>query len=172
MILSVKQSGGFTLIEVLVAMLVLAIGLMGVAGLQVLGVQGNASALHKNIASQFAYDLADRARANPSGNYVIAYESAPPSATNCTLSSANCSPSVMASFDLAQWKCSLGSFSTHANCANIMPAVNMGLPMGDGSVSRSGDLYTVQIRWLDNRRQDMSVDDGPQLQTFEMDFSL
>ncbi len=167
-----RQSCGFTLIEVLVAMLVLAIGLMGIAGLQVFGVQGNASALNKNLAAQLAYDLADRVRANPNVTYAIDFAAAPPAPTNCMQAAANCSPSTMATFDLAQWKCSMGTYAAHANCANIMPAAVMTLPLGDGQIRRNGSRYSIQVRWLDDRRQDMAADDGPALQTFVMDFSL
>ncbi len=163
---------GFTLIEVLVAMLVLAIGLMGVASLQVLGVQGNTSALNKNLAAQLAYDLADRVRANPSVSYAIDFETAPPAPTNCLQAAANCSPAAMATFDLAQWKCAMGTHAAHARCANIMPAANMTLPMGDGQIARAGSQYRIQVRWLDDRRQDMAAEDGPVLQTFVMDFNL
>lgn len=54
---------GATLIEVLVAVVVLAIGLLGLAGLQMTGLQSNHSASLRSQASLLAYDLSDRMRA-------------------------------------------------------------------------------------------------------------
>jgi len=48
----------------LVAMLVLAIGLLGLAGLQVVGLRNNQSAYLRAQATQLAYDMADRMRTN------------------------------------------------------------------------------------------------------------
>ena len=58
-----KQSG-FTLLEVLVAMLVLAIGLLGLAGLMTSSMRDNLSASHRTQATWLAYDILDRMRAN------------------------------------------------------------------------------------------------------------
>ncbi|MCX7101946.1 MAG: type IV pilus modification protein PilV, partial [Methylobacter sp.] len=62
-----KQTAGFTLIEVLIAMLVLAVGLLGLAGLQATSLKSNQSAYNRSQATQLAYDLADRMRANVAG---------------------------------------------------------------------------------------------------------
>jgi type IV pilus assembly protein PilV len=56
---------GFTLTEVLVAVLVLAVGLLGLAGLQLAGMKGNHSAYLRSQAAIAAYDLLDRVRADP-----------------------------------------------------------------------------------------------------------
>lgn len=55
---------GFTMIEVLVAVIVLSVGLLGLAGLQATGLRNNHSATLRSIASLQAYDIADRMRAN------------------------------------------------------------------------------------------------------------
>jgi type IV pilus assembly protein PilV len=66
---------GFTLIEVLIAVLVLAVGLLGLAGLQLAGMKSNHSAYLRSQATIAAYDLLDRMRADPGafrgGPYVI-----------------------------------------------------------------------------------------------------
>jgi type IV pilus assembly protein PilV len=56
---------GFSLIEVLVTMLVLAFGLLGVAGLMLGGVSNAANSESRSKASMLAADMADRIRANP-----------------------------------------------------------------------------------------------------------
>jgi type IV pilus assembly protein PilV len=55
---------GFTLIEVLIAMLILSVGLLGLAGFQASSARNNTSAYNRSQATQLAYDLADRIRAN------------------------------------------------------------------------------------------------------------
>ena len=55
---------GFTMLEVLVAILVLSLGLLGLAGLQTVGLRNNAGSAQRTIATQLAYDMADRMRAN------------------------------------------------------------------------------------------------------------
>jgi type IV pilus assembly protein PilV len=56
---------GFTLTEVLIAVLVLAVGLLGLAGLQLAGMKSNHSAYLRSQATIVAYDLLDRMRADP-----------------------------------------------------------------------------------------------------------
>jgi len=55
---------GFTLVEVLVTIIVLALGLLGLAGLQALSLKNNHVAYYRSIASQQASDMQDRMRAN------------------------------------------------------------------------------------------------------------
>ena len=59
-----KSERGMTLIEVLVAVLVLAIGLLGLAGLQMTGLKSNHSAYLRSQTTLLAYDLTDRMRVN------------------------------------------------------------------------------------------------------------
>ena len=69
-----KIERGATLIEVLVAVVVLSIGLLGLAGLQVTSLQSNHSAYMRSQASLLAYDLADRMRAARSATEGGAYD--------------------------------------------------------------------------------------------------
>ena len=70
-----KQSG-FTLLEILVAMLVLAIGLLGLAGLTTSSMRNNLSASHRTQATWMAYDIVDRMRANRASAVTGAYAGA------------------------------------------------------------------------------------------------
>lgn len=58
-----KNQQGVSLIEVLVAVVVLAVGLLGLAGLQATSIKSNDSANLRSQASLLAYDVADRMRA-------------------------------------------------------------------------------------------------------------
>lgn len=154
---STAQSG-FTLIEILVAVLVLSIGLLGLAGLQATALRNNTSASERSQATFLAYDIIDRMRANPSafdaGNYDNAYGTAPTGATNCQTTVASCTAAQMAAFDLDQWKCLLGNWTSDATCNTTLDIDRGLLPDGDGRIVRDAgdpDVVTVTVRWTDGR---------------------
>ena len=85
---------GFTLLEVLIALLVLSIGLLGLAALQTTGLRSNQMASMRTLATQAGYDITDRMRANPAGvtagDYVISLaDTTDPSATETAPSDLN-----------------------------------------------------------------------------------
>jgi type IV pilus assembly protein PilV len=59
------SQSGFTLLEVLIAMVVLSIGLFGLAGMQTMTMRANTSSYHRSLASMLANDMMDRIRSNP-----------------------------------------------------------------------------------------------------------
>lgn len=64
-ILANKKTQGFTLVEVLVAMVIFAIGMLGLAGMQGIALKDNNDAYMRSQAVFFAYDMGDRIRVNP-----------------------------------------------------------------------------------------------------------
>ncbi len=133
-----KQKGA-TLLEVLVAVLVLSIGLLGIAGLQVISMKYTSSAYQRAQATQLAYDVIDRMRTNRDeaekygSGYVVALGGSYSVSTTCE--AASCNPTAMATYDIANWKVALAAT----------------LPSGDGSVSvnTATKMVTVNIRWDD-----------------------
>lgn len=160
---------GFSMIELLVAVLVMGIGVLGIAALQMVSLQNNRSALVRAEAVALAYDMMDRVRANPFGTpRGSAYdgldlEEAPPTATNCM--TGTCSPAQMVNFDQAVWKCQLGAFNEESACndwraAGALPPVadQPGLPNGDGAVEVEGSgIVRVTVQWTDAGGQVQSV---------------
>jgi type IV pilus assembly protein PilV len=69
------HEAGMTLIEILVAIVVLSVGLLGLAGLQIKGIQVNQGSVYRWQASMLAEDIADRIRADnvgaSNGNYKV-----------------------------------------------------------------------------------------------------
>ena len=171
---TMNNSKGFTLIEVLVAVFVLAIGLLGLAGLQAKSLQFNQSAYQRSQATILAYDIIDRMRANLSearnGSYDIARGDVPPTATNCQASGATCSTATMVDFDLAQWKCSIGSYDDNSTCEDDF-GIKGALLEGKGTVVTNGDIITVTIDWIDDRTQeegDGTVEGNDRVTAFEV----
>jgi type IV pilus assembly protein PilV len=154
-----KTNTGFTLIEVLISMLILAVGLLGLAGLQATGLRNNLSAYHRSQATQLAYDIADRMRANVADAQNLAtsvYIAMDPedAATQaaCTAIAGACSPTLMAQHDLFEW---------NSNITSILPS-------GEGSIAVAGSLFTITVNWDDNRDGAVNANDP----SFQMSFQL
>lgn len=136
--------------EVLVALAVLSIGLLGMAGMQLFSMKSSHGAYLQSQASIFAYDLIDKMRANPvgvnNGSYDSSYSSIPGTPPNCQSTAATCSPIQLASFELAQWKCALGSYENDLACSGTLDMTTV-LPNGDGKIERNGNDVTVTVQW-------------------------
>ena len=148
-----KKHSGFTLIEVLIAMLVLAVGLLGLAGLQATSLRNNQSAYNRSQATQLAYDIADRMRANAAGiaSYTAILPSDATAKPNC-LTIAGCSPADMAENDLYEWNCAVAG-----GCENDIPPISATLPSGEGiegTIEEAAGVFTITITWDDNRDGD------------------
>lgn len=125
------RQSGFTLLEVLIAILVLSIGLLGLAGLMVSSIRNSHSAYHRTQATWLAYDMIDRLRVDRA-NAISA--SVP---YNIPLTTAVSGSTGLAGTDVTNWKTTL---------ANALPA-------GDGSVLvvPASRAVTVIVQWNDTR---------------------
>jgi type IV pilus assembly protein PilV len=148
-----RQNRGVTFVELLVAVVVLSIGVLGVAALQAISLQQNRSALFRAEANQLANDMLDRIRANPSVIYTpVLIDAAPASANNCYTT--NCSVVQMAVFDISSWKCQLNSNDVDDNVYSVctMLGITSSLPEGAGAVSLAGSIYSITVQWVDDRK--------------------
>lgn len=102
------QQRGFTLIEVLVAILILSIGVLGAAGMQVAALQSNKEARNQAVGVRYAQEIADRMRANriyaskPANTYVDVNWASPadaPSGSDCANTTCG-TPEAVASWDI------------------------------------------------------------------------
>jgi type IV pilus assembly protein PilV len=113
-----KCQKGFSLVEVLVALLVLSIGLLGLAALQTTSLKFNTDSYFRTQATYFVYDIIDRMRANSNsvvsgGTYDIPDAAAADSiystylsckASSCTCSGASlCNTTQLATHDVGRW---------------------------------------------------------------------
>lgn len=136
-----STSLGFTLVEALIALIVLSIGLLGVAGMQIAGLRANLSAASRTQASYLADDIVDRMRANNTaarnGEYNVALGVTPTGTTT-------------AQKDVQTWVTELQT-----------------LPSGKGSigVNPTTNIATITIQWVDSRGGDSSACTGPNLAT-------
>ena len=135
-----RRNAGFSLIEVLVALLILSIGLIGLAGLQNRGLRDNHSALLRSQAVQHAEDMLDRMRANRAAAQAGRYD----------IEIGKPGPADWSGFDDLRAKLT-GSYTgiTLSDLTEWKFALVRSLPFGDGSVAVNGGVVTVRVEWAE-----------------------
>ncbi len=96
----IKRNGGFTLVEVLIALIVLSVGMLGIAGLYVHSMQAGRTSMFRHHAVTLAGDVGDRIRANPRAGPAYALAG---SNNNCVDGGVDCTPGQMAANDIFLW---------------------------------------------------------------------
>ncbi|EIJ43889.1 type IV pilus modification protein PilV [Beggiatoa alba B18LD] len=148
------KSAGFTLIEMLIALLVLSIGLLGVAALQTTGQRFNHSAYVRTQATFLAYDLMDRIRTNPvqaaNGAYGIGFFTSISNAKDCATQV--CTPAELKDYDLSEWGKAVGVIAV---TGQIVALPNPEAGVAYDAVTRT---YTVTLRWQEERNSTTKVE--------------
>jgi type IV pilus assembly protein PilV len=120
---TLRAQSGFSLLEVLVTLVILSLGILGVAGLQNVALKNAHSALLRAQAAQYAYDMLDRMRVNRAAAAGGAY--------NRALGDPAPTGSSLADSDRAGWLAQLRS-----------------LPEGAGGiVVDANGTATITVRW-------------------------
>jgi len=124
----------FSLVEVLIALVIMSVGMLGIAGLYVQSMQAGRTSLFRHNAVTLAGDVADRIRANPKAGF--SYEGAG-SDQGCVATGIDCDQASMAAHDIFQWD---------------QQAVNS-LPSGDVTVIFDDTVapvsFTITISWVE-----------------------
>lgn len=145
---------GFTLVEILVALLVLSIGLLGLAALQLTSFQFNTDSYLRTQTTFAAYDIVDRMRVNSTGlgngEYDVAtsadanttvsnYQACSGSGgtCNCDGSSASCDAAELALYDLGRW---------YTKMDETLPGANAKRATIDRTAA---NLVTIRIFWTE-----------------------
>ena len=128
-----RPAGGFTLIEVLIALIIMSVGMLGIASLYVQSMQAGRTSLFRHNAVTLAGDVADRIRANRTAGVV--YEDPNGADNNCIAGGTNCSAPQMAMHDILIWK----------------QQARDTLPNGDVVIVFNNAVtpptYTIQVTW-------------------------
>jgi type IV pilus assembly protein PilV len=136
-----EKDSGFTLIEILISIVVIGVGLMATARMQLLAVQNTQGGYMRAQASNIGYDIIDRMRVNTpaltNGDYDIGADDDTPAVIDCKGADANCSTVEMAQFDHFWWRETVEEF----------------LPSGTGAIATEDNgtftKVTVSLTWID-----------------------
>jgi type IV pilus assembly protein PilV len=161
---------GFSMIELLVAVVVLAIGLLGMAGLQTAGLSNNQSAYFRSQATIAIADMVDRMRANTAGvkdRYYQSFDtSAAPASPNCISTSGGCNAQELADYDMREWAKLFTNVDDDASYVALLPNAT-----GTISYNDLTEIYNIKISW-----QEMSWAAGgskqAQTQSMQVNISL
>lgn len=120
-----RRQAGFSLIEVLITVLIIAIGLMGFGAMMLNSMKNNRLSMQRSLATAYAYDIIDCMRVNRAaalgGNYTVTFGG--------TLSGG-----TVAATDVTAWKAQLAAL----------------LPDGKGQISLPGNnVIKVEIQWTE-----------------------
>ena len=135
-------AAGFTLLEILIALVVLSIGLLGIAALQGVGLRTSHGAQLTSQASVLAYDIADRIRANPQGTYLG-------STDNINCDNPPTAPPLDEA-DFAEWSCAVRALLPNGSGEILGSAVSTVI----GGITRTVTTYTITLTWTDRQLED------------------
>ena len=139
-----KFERGLSMFEILITILVVSIGLLGLAGLQFTGLRAANNAQEHTLATLLAQDIEERIRTNTAAAAASAYNNvtldstSSPAVVDCV--TANCTDTQMANFDIYQW------YRLIVPTAGDKPR----LPNASISItSNNGDDFQIAIQWGD-----------------------
>jgi type IV pilus assembly protein PilV len=136
-----QHQSGSSLIEILVAVFILAAGLLGLASMQMLSLKNINNAQFHTLATTYAYDMAERMRSNREAGLAGSYDNITSTVSDPGCS--NCSAAQMAQLDGFQWN------------QLIQSAVKEGgLPEGKGTVVKAGSVYNISVTWKEQQQTD------------------
>ena len=144
-----QKTHGFTLLETLIALVVLSVGMLGIASLHVEGLRNGRTATLRTKALTLATDMAEKMRANrlgaQSGNYVSTAGDMGNN-NNCAddadgVPTVACTPALMAAHDIWLWKQSL------LNAQTGLPGTPTALIASDGATPPT---LTITLNWREN----------------------
>ncbi len=142
---------GTTLIEVLMSLLILAIGLLGMLGLQTVSLRNTQTAYFRTQATVMTADIIERMRANAQGVRAGSYDDAVGALTAACLTVAGCAPHVMAGHDIAEWQAALqADLPSGTGVVCIDSTSDDGTPVAD-ACDGIGMNHVVKVWWDDNR---------------------
>lgn len=131
MLVRTHAIAGFSLVEAMVSLVVISVGMIGIAALYGQGLSAGRTALYRTQAVSLAADMADRIRANRLG--LMNYND-PPANNNCEPGGVACTPDLMAAHDLWVWTTQIANQ----------------LPTGVGTVAVANGAppsYTIRVDW-------------------------
>lgn len=157
-----RQQAGLSLLEVLIAALVLSAGLLGLAGLQIAGMKTTHNSYQVQQATWLVHDLLERMRANRPGVVAGKYNTAPwttcGAAPTC-VNPASCTASETSGLDLYQVHCGAGA----GNSGGILNELSGGqLTVTCSAAGCNAGGVSIQLQWVErNASRNSGADTEP-----------
>ena len=144
-----RAQGGYVLLEALVAVVIAAVGFVGAARMQTLGLAMNNSTQVRQKATLLGYQMADRIRANQAGVNAHAYDAPSAGSTDCLSAASGCTPALLAAADVGQWQAEIAGQlpgGTGIVCLDSTPDDgDAATPQCDGL----GNVIAIKLWWVD-----------------------
>lgn len=136
-----RHQRGISMVESLVALVVLSVGMLGIAGLYISSLKAGRSALVRTQAVALATDISDRIRANRRGlaAYGTTQYAGNPKLQDCI--GKDCTPAALAQEDLFLWLDLM---------KNLMPGGTKGTVIFTDNATPAPDTYTVTVAWRES----------------------
>jgi type IV pilus assembly protein PilV len=150
-----RYLNGFTLIEVLISMVVLALGLLGLAAMQALALKDNRDAYFYSQANLLAYEMGDRINANSQywreqSDDDKTLNPVPPAASEgngCNSSGAPCTSAEMAAYDMYYWEESVRKTLPAPTTGNMVDIERSPCTEDTGNGFKDRATLCLIIRW-------------------------
>ena len=171
-----SRQRGVSLIEVMMAVLIFSIGLLGLAGLMIMATRSNQAGYQFTQVSYLAHNMADRMSANPIGVWNGSYNNTAYPVSTTQDCSGGCTPAQLATYDQQMWSSQLKTFLPPGAAAAISCA-STGVsydPVGGGQVDKRppyGGTCSMTIKWNERNTGDQTAQSATtQTQTFAWEF--
>jgi len=150
----ISTQRGITLLESLIAIVVAALGILGILGVQMRTLTDTHTSMRRTQAIRLIEDLSERMKANPNAlssinTYVMGWSSSTPTpqASSVCTNGTSCSQTALASYDIREWKRLVERTLPLGNAATF-------LALSDSANPSNQRQLGVLIRWRENERAD------------------
>ncbi len=149
---------GFTLIEALITVIILSVGLLGLAGLQFNALRSNQSAAQSTLAVLQVIDGADRLRSNAAGVAAGHYDKLtgdPGDDPGCIDSNKGCEHEALAKYDYWAWSQQHAALPDGQGVICLDSTPNDGTSKQEhGCMGEGTNIFAIKIWWDDDRNPD------------------
>ncbi len=139
MLMNIRKVQGFTLLEIMIALFVLSVGMLGASALVIRGQTEAVKVNYDAVASQMAVSVAEMMRSNIDGVVAGEYDNLDSHAADPGCIATGCDAAGLAAYDSAIWGWMLDEY---------LPSGAVGTVRGGGADS----VFTITVSWQEAQR--------------------